>query len=72
MEDGLDLELELASAEPGRFVINVRSPAGDDVGSFASTPYRCCVNGHNFNPPFWPQLSPLAAPWAKSRPQCAK
>jgi tetratricopeptide (TPR) repeat protein len=34
VEDGLDLELELASAEPGRFVITVRSPAGEGTGEF--------------------------------------
>jgi tetratricopeptide (TPR) repeat protein len=34
VEDGLDLELELTRAESGRFVITVRSPAGEDAGEF--------------------------------------
>jgi tetratricopeptide (TPR) repeat protein len=32
MEDGLALELELAEAEPDRFIITVRSPAGEETG----------------------------------------
>ena len=32
MEDGLELELELTEAEPGRFLITVRSPAGEETG----------------------------------------
>jgi tetratricopeptide (TPR) repeat protein len=38
MEEGLELELELAEVQPGRFQITVRSPAGEETGELRLDP----------------------------------